>query len=356
MTRLGLFNLMGLYDHNTSPMSVLRMTVDMVAMAEDFGFDTVWFAEHHFTNHSICPSSLLMVSHCAAATQRIRLGTAVLALPFHNPLRLVQEAAFADLLTGGRLVLGLGTGYQPYEFERFGIDMETRVDRMLEIWDILEQGLTTGRVEHHGTFYDIPASELPMRPFGMAMPQTFVASRRAEVVARCARGGHTPFIGFGHRGIGPALAAKRTIAGHWAAAGGNPDTMPLAVQRFVYVTDDKEDALHAARCVRDFARAWVTLNERVLDKEGPFVRLMPLNDEPPLDDFLETAVIGPPDYCVEKLREELAALAPSHLCCMMGPTGIGRSETLASLERFGCEVLPKLGEYLDVSPVDEMAA
>ncbi|MEF2074051.1 LLM class flavin-dependent oxidoreductase [Consotaella aegiceratis] len=356
MTTLGLFNLMGLYDHNTSPTSVLKTTVDMVTMAEDFGFDIAWFAEHHFTNHSICPSSLLMVSHSAAMTSRIRLGTAVLALPFHNPIRLVQEVAFADLLTGGRLVLGLGTGYQPYEFERFGIEEDTKIERMLEIWDILEQGMTTGRVEYQGEHYRITASELPMRPFGLTMPPVYVATRRPEVIARCARSGATPFIGFGHRGLAPALAAQRLIAGYWRDAGAEPKEMPLAVQRFIYVTEDKEDALHAARCVRDFARAWVTLQGRYLDKEGPFVRLLPLNDEPPLDNFLETAVIGPPEYCVEKLKEELAAMRPSHLCCLMGPAGIGRSETLASLERFGTEVVPRLGDYLDVAPVDELAA
>src|SRR5882757_4855815 len=139
MTKLGLFSLMGLYDRNTSPASVLKTTVETVRMAEDFGFDVAWFAEHQFTNHSICPSSLLMVAHCAAETTRIRLGPAVLALPFYEPLRIVQEAAFADLLTRGRLVLGLGCGYQPYEFDRYRVDADARHQIMLEAWSILEQ-------------------------------------------------------------------------------------------------------------------------------------------------------------------------------------------------------------------------
>ncbi|MFD2238068.1 LLM class flavin-dependent oxidoreductase [Aureimonas populi] len=356
MTTLGLFNLMGLHDRNTSPMSVLRTTVDMVAMAEDFGFDIAWFAEHHFTNHSICPSALMMISHCAARTSRVRLGTAVLALPFHNPIRLVQEAAFADLLASGRLVLGLGAGYQPYEFDRFDIEESTKIDRMMEIWDILEQGLTKGYVAYEGRHYRIPPTELSMRPFGLSMPDLYVASRRPEVIARCARGGHTPFMSFGHRGLAPAVAAKEKLLTMWADGGGERSAMPLAIQRFIYVTEERDDALHAARCVRDFARAWVTLHERNLEKEGPFVRLMPLNDEPPLDDFLESAVIGPPEYCVEKLREELSALRPSHLCCLMGPAGIGRSETLASLERFGFEVVPHLSEWLSLGQSDDLAA
>lgn len=352
MVKLGLFSLMGLYDRNTSPASVLRTTIDAVRMAEDFGFDVGWFAEHQFTNHSICPSSLLMVAHCAAETKRIRLGPAVLALPFYDPVRLVQETAFADLLTHGRLTLGLGSGYQPHEFERYRIDPNERYDIMLEAWDILEQGMTSGVVDYHGTFFQIPRTELSMRPFGLAMPEVFVASCHPEVVARTARNGHTPFMSFGHRGLAAAVAFRNLIAERWHAGGGDPATMPLAVQRYIYVTDDENDARHAARCVRDLARAAVPLSTSAPTRDGPFLRLMPLNDEPPLDDFLDNAVIGPADYCAEKLRQEIEALKPTHLSCFMGFAGIGRRETLASIERFGCDVIPQLEGLLELRGVD----
>ncbi|KAA6488613.1 LLM class flavin-dependent oxidoreductase [Agrobacterium rhizogenes] len=342
MVKLGLFNLMGLYDRNTSPASVLKTTVDAVKMAEDFGFDVAWFAEHHFTNHSICPSSMLMVAHCAAETKQIRLAPAVLALPFYDPLRLVQEAAFTDLLTHGRLVLGLGCGYQPHEFERFRVQPEERHSIMLEAWTILEQGLTAGVVEFSGRHFSIPRTELSMRPFGLAMPDVFVATSHPDPIARMVRGNHTPFMSFGHRGLSAARSFKDRIAASWADAGGNPDTMPLAVQRYVYVTEDRDDARHAAQCVRDLARAAVPLSTADPTRDGPFLRLMPLNDEPPLDDFLDNAVIGPASYCAEKLAGEIEALKPTHLSCFMGFAGIGRRETLASIERFGCEVIPQL--------------
>jgi alkanesulfonate monooxygenase SsuD/methylene tetrahydromethanopterin reductase-like flavin-dependent oxidoreductase (luciferase family) len=348
MTKLGLFSLMGLYDRNSSPASVVRTTIDTVRMAEDLGFDVAWFAEHHFTNHSICPSSLLMVAHCATQATRIRLGSAVLVLPFYDPIRIVQEAAFADLLARGRLVLGLGSGYQPYEFDRFRIDPERKIELMLEAWDIIEQGLTSGVVDYKGQHFTIPRTELSMRPFGLAMPEVFVAGSHPDAVARAARGGHTPFMSFGHRGLPAAAAFREVIAERWAAGGGNPDTMPLGIQRYIYVTDDIEDARHAARCVRDLARAAVTLNTATPSKDGPFLRLMPLNDEPPLDNFFETAVIGPAGYCAEKLRKEIEVLRPTHLSCFMGFAGIGRRETLASMERFGCDVMPQLDDLLEL--------
>lgn len=347
-TTLGLFNLMGLYDRNTSPDSVVRTTVDAVCMAEDLGFDIAWFAEHHFTNHSICPSPLLMVAHCATHTRRIRLGPAVLALPFHNPLRVVQEIAFSALLTRGRFALGLGSGYQPYEFDRFRIDPTQKHDMMIEAWDIIEQGLKFGAIEHEGEFYEIPRTELPMRPFGFAMPEIFVATSHPAALARAVKGKHTPFMSFGHRGLSAARAFRDGIAERWEQEGGDPQTMPLGVQRYVYVTDDPNDARHAARCVRDLARAAVTLNSAFPSKDGPFLRLMPLNDEPPLDDFLDNAVIGPAAYCADQLHQELETLRPTHLSCFMGFAGIGRAETLASLERFGCDVIPQLGTMIEL--------
>lgn len=348
MVKLGLFNLMGLYDRNTSPASVLRTTVDMVRMAEELGFDIAWFAEHHFTNHSICPSALLMVAHCAAETSRIRLGPGVLALPFYQPLRVVQELAFVDLMTRGRLVLGLGSGYQPYEFERYQIAPEQRYERMLEAWSIIEQGLTSGAVAFQGRHYQVPPTELSMRPFGLAMPQVFVASSHPQVLARMVQGGHTPFMSFGHRGLAAASQFRDLIAERWTDAGGNAAAMPLAIQRYIYVTDSAEEASHAASCVRNLARAALPLSRVQPVKDGPFLRLMPLNDEPPLDNFLENAVIGSADYCAERLQHELTTLQPSHLSCFMGFAGIGRRETLASMERFGSDVMPQLQSLLHV--------
>jgi alkanesulfonate monooxygenase SsuD/methylene tetrahydromethanopterin reductase-like flavin-dependent oxidoreductase (luciferase family) len=355
MVKLGLFSLMGLYDRNTSPASVVQTTIDMVSMAEDLNFDIAWFAEHHFTNHSICPSALMMVTRTVAATRRIRLGPAVLPLPFHNPLRLVQEVAFADLLTGGRLVLGLGCGYQPHEFSRFRVDPSRKHEIMLEVWDILEQGLSTGAVEYDGRIFQIPRTELPMRPFGLELPEIFSVSTHPSVVTRAARGGHTPFISFGHRGLSSALEMREKIARSWAAAGGNVAAMPLAVQRFIYVTDDRNDALHAATCVRNLARADRTLTSSAVNKDGPFVRLMPFQDEPPLDDFLDNAVIGTAEECAEKLAREITAMRPTHLSCFMGFAGIGRRETLASMERFGADVLPLLEPVLEAHGLSDAA-
>ena len=344
--KLGLFNLMGLYDRNSSPTAVVNTTIDMVKMAEDFGFDVAWFAEHHFTNHTICPSSLMMLIRCISETRTIRLGTAVLALPFYNPLRLVQELAFADLLAAGRLVLGIGSGYQPQEFERFGVNIEEKNAISMEVWDVIEQALLTGHVDYSGKHVRIASTELPMRPFGLSLPEMFVASSSPELIGRAARQNSTPFMSFGHQGLAPALRFRELLAERWAAGGGDAGTMPLAVQRHIYVTDDEREAQFAAQCVRDLARATDCLSARAPSRDGLFLRLRPLDDEPPLSAFMDNAIIGSADHCAEKLSAEIEQLKPSHLCCFMAFAGIGREQTLTSMERFGDEVLPQLAPHI----------
>ena len=85
--------------------------------AEELGFDAVWIAEHHFSNkYGILPDPFSYLSYLAAKTTRIRLGAAVMVVPLHHPLRIVENAAFVDILSGGRFQLGMGSGYRPYEF------------------------------------------------------------------------------------------------------------------------------------------------------------------------------------------------------------------------------------------------
>ena len=214
---------------------------------------------------------------------------------------------------------------------------------MLETWSILEQGLNSGVIDFQGQYFDIPRTELAVSSLGMPKPRMFVASGNPEIVARTARNGHAPFMSYGHRGLEEALKIRNKVAQYWSEATGSDENMPLGVMRFIYVTDDEHDARHAAQCVRDLARAAIPLTAGFKPTDdGPFIRLMPLNDEPPLENFRQNAIIGPASYCVDRLNWEIEALRPSHLACLMGFAGIGRRETLASLERFGYGVVPHL--------------
>lgn len=121
--------------------SVIRNSVEQAVLSEQAGFRTAWFAEHHFTNYSLVPSPLLMVAHCAGLTSTIRLGSAVCVLPLYRPQRLLAEIGFVDIVANGRLELGVGSGYQQFEFDRFGVNVDEAPAVFSECLDILLKGL-----------------------------------------------------------------------------------------------------------------------------------------------------------------------------------------------------------------------
>ena len=100
-----------------------RETLELVCLAESLGFDSAWVSEHHGSSDGYLPSLLPMLAAFAAVTERIELGTGIVLTPFHEPLRLAEDAAVVDQLSGGRLILGLGLGWREEEFRMFGVPM-----------------------------------------------------------------------------------------------------------------------------------------------------------------------------------------------------------------------------------------
>jgi alkanesulfonate monooxygenase SsuD/methylene tetrahydromethanopterin reductase-like flavin-dependent oxidoreductase (luciferase family) len=157
--KLGLFQNIQ-WPEGTNQTQQFRNAIDQVGIAEQLGFESAFFVEHHWTRHGILSSTLATLSHVAAITSTMRLGTAVLVLPFHDPVRLAEEAATVDLLSGGRLDLGVGRGFQWTEFNGFDIPMDESTARYDEALDII---LKSWRTE--GTFsYDTTTSRLSRSP------------------------------------------------------------------------------------------------------------------------------------------------------------------------------------------------
>ena len=249
----GLFNLTTLSTPRGDTAALLAETRLEVQLAEDLGFEIAWFAEHHFSNYSIISSPLLLVSHMAAATSRIRLGPAVIVLPFYEPMRLAEDVCLADAVTAGRLVLGLGFGYQPREFIKFGIPVAERYQRGLEAWDLIEQA-TTGRMQQRGTFVSADV-DVAVTPVQDAIP-TFVVGSDPVVMKTVAARGSTPFV---TPGVQPLSVAKRIRDTYSEVYG---PSMPFAVQRYVFVSDNANERHAAAEQVRNVARMTGNLRPR----------------------------------------------------------------------------------------------
>jgi alkanesulfonate monooxygenase SsuD/methylene tetrahydromethanopterin reductase-like flavin-dependent oxidoreductase (luciferase family) len=142
-----------------------RDFINYVKDAEDLGFESIFLVEHHFTGAGQLSASLNLLSYLAACTTRIRLGTAVVVLPWHNPVLLAEEIATLDVLSGGRVELGVGRGYRKVEFEQFCIPMEEAQERYSECLEVMLKAWTTqGRFSHHGKrwhFKDIVVEPAP---------------------------------------------------------------------------------------------------------------------------------------------------------------------------------------------------
>jgi alkanesulfonate monooxygenase SsuD/methylene tetrahydromethanopterin reductase-like flavin-dependent oxidoreductase (luciferase family) len=349
--KFGLFNLMSIRDNPAGVAGVIDDTRVMIRIAEDIGFDVAWFAEHHFTNYSASPSPLMMAAHFAGTTSRIRVGAAVIVLPLYHPMRVAQEIALVDQLSGGRLVLGVGSGYQAYEFDRLGADVARKTDIFLEYWTIVEQALTTGRAEFRGEFITIPPSVFSLAPLQTPMPELYVTSLDPRVLKQLAKHNAIPFITAGWRGS-PALGRMAANAqSMWDKAGLTDRPMPIGVQQYIHVTDSRSEALEAAERARFVARMVAALRHPNLTLDGAHLDAPPLDEEPPLEVFRDNLIIGDAHHVAQRLIAEITALRPVHYNCFFQFGDMPIARAARSLERFGAEVLPLVEAAL--GPLDQ---
>ncbi|HEV7983609.1 MAG TPA: LLM class flavin-dependent oxidoreductase, partial [Xanthobacteraceae bacterium] len=164
-----------------------------VLRADELGFDYAWLAEHHFSSeYGIMPDVFVYAAYLAALTRRIKIGTAVVTLPLANPVRVAENAAFLDILSAGRFVLGLGSGYRKYEFDGFGVDFDARRDIQEEALPLLLELLHEKRTTHHGKHFrfDVDgAYELFPHPIQEPHPPLFLAGATERSIGVAGRMG-----------------------------------------------------------------------------------------------------------------------------------------------------------------------
>lgn len=168
---LGYQNLSGISDRQKF-MEDTQMAIE----AEAMGFDLVGPVEHHFTDYAACPDPFGMLSYVAAKTSKIDLITAAVILPWNNPLRVVEQALQLDILSEGRLILGMGRGAARREFKSFGVELADSREMFDESCKIIMEGVETGIVEADTKWYQIPRTEVRPRPFKSFKDRTIMVS------------------------------------------------------------------------------------------------------------------------------------------------------------------------------------
>jgi alkanesulfonate monooxygenase SsuD/methylene tetrahydromethanopterin reductase-like flavin-dependent oxidoreductase (luciferase family) len=304
--------------------------------AEGLGYAGVWLSEHHFVDDGYLPSPLVVAAAIAARTERMTIGTNVLLLPMHHPLRVAEDAAAVGLVSGGRFVLGLGQGYVQHEFETLGFNRKQRPSLFEEGIEVIRRAWEGGRIGYEGKrwrFDDLPFEPRPERPTPL-----YVGAFADPAIDRAARLAD----GFLASAGGGALAdTYRKVRDALARHGRADEGFPFVASGVVYVHEDSERARAEVAPAISYQRSryaeWGT--DRGKPKPEP-VR--------PEDLPWERYLVGDPGEVAEGLIE-LHQQAPfDHFCFWARLPGITHEGALANLRLFASKVMPKVRDAVGV--------
>ena len=172
-----------------SDFDIYQYELGLAVRSEALGFDSVWATEHHFTGYQMTPSPMQFLAYVAGATKRVKLGTMVTVVPWHDPYRIAIEASMLDNMSRGRFILGLGRGLGRQEFERFRIPMEESRERFMEHTAAILESLETGVFKLDGTY--VQQIESPLRPAPLASfrGRTYIAGESPQTMPLAAKTG-----------------------------------------------------------------------------------------------------------------------------------------------------------------------
>jgi alkanesulfonate monooxygenase SsuD/methylene tetrahydromethanopterin reductase-like flavin-dependent oxidoreductase (luciferase family) len=244
--KVGIFQLLpGGYGRDAA--QVCRDNLEMATEAEAMGFHAIWAAEHHFSEYGMVGDPLLYLSAVAGRTQRIRLGTGVVVVPVYEPVRLAENAAFVDVVSGGRLDLGVGRGYQPHEFVGFDVPQGEATDRTAEALELLRRLWTEEEVDFEGRFYRTHGARLVPRPLQTPHPPIWTAAVSPGTFSRAGAAGERILTS-------PNFTPIQTIKDNFnayrealRANGFSPDDQDYPVMQQVYVGKDSRAAYEEPR-------------------------------------------------------------------------------------------------------------
>ena len=355
--KFGVFNVMQQRDPSHSAQQVVLEAVDQAVTAEALGFDSCWFPEHHASNYSLCPSPLMMVNHCAARTDRIRLGTGVIVAPLYKPIRLLGEIGLADILSSGRLELGVGAGYQPFEFERFGAELDANKATTLELLEVIEQGLTQRVFEFHGDHLDQPSSSIPVAPLQKPLPPIWLVGSDPSFHQRAAERGYAVFVS-GLLGRPESIVKLRNRVERVFHNAGRPsDALRMGLLRYAFVCRNRADARRYAECALYQTRLAFALRTRSESVSGDYmIDERPFEGEPGVDELLDRLIIGDVETCIERAVREIRDARVNDLVIQAKLGDLPHGLAMDSLALWMEEVVPGIERELgmpiaDINPV-----
>jgi alkanesulfonate monooxygenase SsuD/methylene tetrahydromethanopterin reductase-like flavin-dependent oxidoreductase (luciferase family) len=226
--------------------AVYARALQRIEIMDQTGYDAVWLAEHHFSSFSVCPSVHMMGVLASSRTRRLRIGTGVSLAPFYHPLRLAEEVALLDVISGGRVNWGAGRGFARVEFENFGVPPDESTSRFHEAVDIVLKAWTEERLTFAGQHFRFDGVEVLPKPTQQPHPPVWMAATSEGAIEWAAGRGFSILMDphAAHRDIG---RKRRFYSERLAEAGYSTAGRDLPVARLMALGDTREKAAEVAR-------------------------------------------------------------------------------------------------------------
>jgi alkanesulfonate monooxygenase SsuD/methylene tetrahydromethanopterin reductase-like flavin-dependent oxidoreductase (luciferase family) len=343
----------------------LREEFTQLELADELGFESIWITEHHFSDYSISPNPLFYLAHLAGRTKRVRLGTQVVVVPWHDPVRLAEEIAMLDHMSGGRALIGFGRGLSRMEYEGLRIDQGEARQRFDETVAMVMRAMETGYIEGDGEIFKQPRRQIRPTPVRSLKGRAFCAAGSPGSMVSAAK------LGLGRLYLGQPMVAghaqKETVLGRvarddaadawldtWRAT--HPDQTPVApfASNLVFIDESSERAHELSRKYTAAVFAAAVKNyEMTSDHHGSIkgyesysaLKMTPEQAEAATRDAHKSSIAGTPKEVLEQLDQVRVLRQPQGLMPHLYTGGMPHDECMRSIRLFAKECLPEMKSW-----------
>ncbi|HEV2189090.1 MAG TPA: LLM class flavin-dependent oxidoreductase [Stellaceae bacterium] len=344
-----------LHQPGRSDHAVMTEHLALGDLAEPLGFDSLFALEHHFTGYAMSPAPTQLLAYYAGRTKRIQLGTAVIVLPWHDPVRVAEQIALLDILCGGRCLFGFGRGAASVEYEGFRIPMGEARPRFVEAANIIVKALTNDSFEHHGEFFQIPRTAIRPRPISHPERRFYasaVSPESGEIMAK---------LGFGILMVmqnewtkaSEDIATYRRIA---TEAGHAP--RPPVILTNVCCADSRQEAHE--RAFKYLGQKWQSIDDHYHFSDGHLSTVKGYESygkmaktyakigesaetkQKATDFYVSIQIVGTPSDCLEKIAELQRCTGMDHLVTEFSFGAMPHEEAEINMRLFADRVMPTL--------------
>jgi alkanesulfonate monooxygenase SsuD/methylene tetrahydromethanopterin reductase-like flavin-dependent oxidoreductase (luciferase family) len=350
-------------DNARSDADVYAHELSMADLAEPLGFDSVWAAEHHFTDYTMCPDVLQYLSYFAGRTTNIKLGSMVVVLPWHDPMRVAEQISVLDHQSNGRFIFGMGRGLGRVEFDGFGVDQNTARERFMESAQMLLEGLERGWCEFDGKIIKQARRDIRPRPFKTFKGRTYAAAvspESSEIMAR---------LGVGLLIIPQkpwdAVTAEMTNYRQIYRQVNHAEAPPPVLAGWVFCDHDAKKAEAMAR--EYIGGYWNTVlkhyelvgdhltKTKGYENYGAMQKMLtaPGGRDAMVDFFLGLQIYGTPDQCYERIIDFSGRLGAETFTGVFSYAGMPYDMAEQNLRLFASDVVPRLKAHQPVRAAAE---